>query len=155
MKVEAWYPIKARSKIGPVFFFMKQSPNVIWDWFYCPYSIEDEKSCGNFMQGNAMADTAKKICHCIHNEVFCEWVISPELWVLQAPILNPCDFCVVRWKKNCIWRIRTLWKNFKEILGMKFPLLPYSSFDMCLEKRSQLRGMLGIGRSSLGNSSII
>lgn len=58
---------------------------------YCPSSVEDERSGGKFMQGNAVADTAKKFCRCINNEFFCEWVINRELWAPQAPNLDLCD----------------------------------------------------------------
>jgi hypothetical protein len=77
----------------------------------------------------------EQFCWCIA-WIFCERVASRGLWPPRSPEFNPYDSLFVgHAKRKCAWKIRTP-DNFKKILGMIFPLFPYSSFDACPETYS-------------------
>jgi hypothetical protein len=71
------------------------------------------------------------------DEIFSEQVVSWGVWPSWSPGFNPCDFhCWVMLKENCVWTVDTLWKNLKQLFGMKYLLFPYSSFIVCIETYS-------------------
>jgi hypothetical protein len=95
LKIGVWCAISARKTIQPVSFTKQPIPNVMWDRFCHPSSINW------LIKRNCTGIYAKQCTHNTHiannsvvalDEIFGERIISWGMWPPRSPDLNPCDF---------------------------------------------------------------
>jgi hypothetical protein len=105
----------------------------------------DDRSYRHFMQDNAMVHSAKNCIDAL--DVFCEPNISTKT----------VDSMITQFKSFWLLFVEHTERSVCEqskILGMKFPLFPYSNIDVYLKQVLMTSSMLRSRRSSLSDSSI-